>query len=92
VYPSFTIPLQNSLNLGMPSLDQIPGVPNFNPSTAGTYRFALIAYTAGTDIERARVAIALSTTTVPEPSSLALVGLGAAALLLVARRRGASRA
>ena len=87
VIQGFTVPLQNSLNLGMPVLDQISGAPNFNANTAGTYRFALVAYDVGTDVERGRVAIALATTTVPEPSSVAMVGLGATVLLGAAYRR-----
>ncbi|MCC6242948.1 MAG: PEP-CTERM sorting domain-containing protein [Gemmatimonadaceae bacterium] len=87
VFPSFTVPLQNSLNLGMAALDQVPGAPNFDPSTAGTYRFALVAYDVGTDIERGRVAIALSTTTVPEPTTVSMLALGAIAMLAVAHRR-----
>lgn len=84
VYPAGT---QNSWNLGMDFLDPTPvGAPTFDPNAQGEYSFALVAYN-GQGVEAGRSAIVVSTTTVPEPSTYALVAAGLAGLFAAHRRR-----
>lgn len=82
-------PFQGSLNLGMAFLDQdgVGGV-SFSPTATGTYKFSLIATPTMNDLPPTEVAIAVVTTsTVPEPGTVALVGAGMLLLLGVGRRR-----
>lgn len=88
------VPFQGSLNIGMPSLfswAQLnnPAVDPVNLNALGTYRYALVAYTSGTDQIVGEVAIAVQTSraVVAEPSTLALMVLGALGLMLAHRRR-----
>jgi PEP-CTERM motif len=76
-----------SWNLGMDFLDTTgsgitqPVYPSFNPNAAGEYTFALIAYTQTSPGQFSEVArSAINVTVVPEPASLALVGLALAGL------------
>lgn len=85
-------PWQGSLNLGMAFLDQDgAGGVSFSPDAAGTYKFSLIATPTMNDLPPTEVAIAVVTTsTVPEPGTVALVGAGMVLLLGVGRRRRAT--
>ena len=75
---------QNSLNLG----DLLASASNsFDPSKNGEYGFILEAWQGGREVGRS--AILVDVGNVPEPTSLALVGVALAGAAFAARRRKA---
>jgi len=90
--------VQNSWNLGMsflttgaPGVTPPPGV--FNALTAGTYSFALVAYTPVTTGDPGKRfsdeigRVAMNVNVVPEPASIVLMATGLIGTGLVVRRR-----
>ncbi|WP_077036954.1 PEP-CTERM sorting domain-containing protein [Pelomonas sp. KK5] len=81
-------PYQDSWNLGMNFLTvdggavNAPDYLNFDPGMPGEYSFALVAYSDGQEVARSAIIVS-----VPEPASIALVGVALLGAGMAGRRR-----
>lgn len=91
-FPGGSGTIQDSWNLGMnflgvslPGLID-PGLGTFDPNNVGEYSFALVAFDAqGVEVDRSAIVVQVGQ--VPEPGTLALLGLGLAGLAGMRRRK-----
>lgn len=90
--------IQDSQNLAFAFLTSgVPGVITpppgaFNPNANGQYSFALLALRGNAEVGRSAINVDVGSVndgTVPEPASLALMGLGVAGMAMIRRRKQA---
>lgn len=76
----------NFLGLSLPGLILPPSLGSFDPNNTGEYSFALVAFDAqGVEVDRSAIVVQVGQ--VPEPGTLALLGLGLAGMAGMRRRK-----